>query len=87
MAEISPVRLIFGAGGIGEGKISHTWTTGEQTSELLEVLKDLQFTELDSGASYPLGAPWVTERLLGESTAAEKGFTIDTKILIKEGIL
>lgn len=78
----SPVKLLFGAGGIGEGIISHTWTTGEQTSELLEILKELGLTQLDSAASYPPGSAWVTERLLGESGAVKKGFVVDTKILV-----
>lgn len=85
MAEFSPVKLLFGAGGIGEGRISHTWVTSEQTSELLEVLKELELLELDSGATYPPGSPWVTEGLLGESRAVEKGFVVDTKILAQGG--
>ncbi|KAK0105021.1 hypothetical protein ONS95_004610 [Cadophora gregata] len=76
-----PPRLVFGAGGIGSGKISHTWTNAEQTSSLLTTLNELQLTELDSAGGYPPGAPWVTERLLGETKAAERGFVIDTKIL------
>ncbi|CZR63649.1 related to aflatoxin B1 aldehyde reductase [Phialocephala subalpina] len=81
MTNSSPVKLIFGAGGIGEGRISHTWVNGEQASELLEVLKELDLLELDSGAAYPPGSPWVTEGLLGESKAVQKGFLVDTKIL------
>jgi aflatoxin B1 aldehyde reductase len=80
MASYTPVRLIFGAGGIGEGAITHTWTTSEQTSGLLNVLKELDLTELDSAASSPPGNPRASERLLGESRAAERGFVIDTKI-------
>ena len=79
-----PPNLLFGAGGIGEGRISHTWTSSEQTSELLDSLNELGLTELDSAASYPPGAPWTTETLLGESKAAEKGFVIDTKILNRQ---
>lgn len=80
MATPSPVRFVFGAGGIGEGAITHAWTTGEQTSELLDVLKELELAELDSAASSPPGNPRVSERLLGESKAAAKEFVIDTKI-------
>jgi aflatoxin B1 aldehyde reductase len=78
---MTKLNLIFGAGGIGEGRISHTWTTPEQTNELLAALEDLGLKELDSAASYPPGSPWVTETLLGQSKAAEKGFAIDSKIL------
>ncbi|KAH7336452.1 NADP-dependent oxidoreductase domain-containing protein [Rhexocercosporidium sp. MPI-PUGE-AT-0058] len=69
-----PPTLIFGAGGIGSGKISHTWTNAEQTCSLLITLESLNLTELDFGAGYPPGAPWVTDRLLGETKAAERGF-------------
>jgi aflatoxin B1 aldehyde reductase len=75
------LNLIFGAGGIGEGRISHTWTTPEQTNELLKSLDDLGLKQLDSAASYPPGAAWVTETLLGQTKAAEKGFVIDSKII------
>ncbi|KAL5325476.1 hypothetical protein ACEPPN_006602 [Leptodophora sp. 'Broadleaf-Isolate-01'] len=78
-----PPSLIFGAGGIGKGRISHTWVDASQTSSLLKTLSSLNLTELDSAASYPPGAPWVTEGLLGETKAAESGFAIDTKILAK----
>lgn len=80
MATPLPVRLVFGAGGVGEGPITHTWTTGEQTSGLLDVLKELELMELDSAASSPTGSPRVSERLLGASRAAGKEFVIDTKI-------
>ena len=79
--EMPPIELFFGAGGIGKGMISHNWTTPEETSELLNSLHELQLQVLDSGASYPPGAPFVTETLLGQAKAAEKGFIIDSKIL------
>jgi aflatoxin B1 aldehyde reductase len=75
------VNLIFGAGGIGEGRISHTWTTPGQTEGLLKSLHELGLKQLDSAASYPPGSPWTTETLLGQSKAAEKGFVIDSKIM------
>lgn len=80
-----PPRIIFGAGGIGEGSISHTWTTPSTVAKLLSSLEDLGLTQLDSAASYPPGAPWVTETLLGEADAAKKGFIIDTKIEVTNG--
>jgi hypothetical protein len=51
------IDLIFGAGGIGRGGISHTWTTPETTNELLESLKELGLLQLDSGAAHPPGTP------------------------------
>jgi aflatoxin B1 aldehyde reductase len=79
--KMSPVKLIFGAGGIGEGRISHTWKTPEQTEELLKALDELGVKQLDSAAAYPPGSPWVTETLLGQAKAAEKGFAIDSKVM------
>ncbi|CZR53501.1 related to aflatoxin B1 aldehyde reductase [Phialocephala subalpina] len=79
-----PPTLLFGAGGIGEGNISHTWTNVDETSSLLDDLEELGLTQLDSAASYPPGAPWTTERLLGETKAAKRGFLIDTKVLATE---
>ena len=76
-----PLNIIFGAGGIGEGRISHTWTTPEQTSELLKSLDEIGLKQLDSAASYPPGSPWITETLLGQSKAAENDFVIDSKIM------
>lgn len=78
---MSSVNLIFGAGGIGEGRISHTWTTPEQTSDLLKSLDELGLKQLDSAAAYPPGSPWVTETLLGKAEAVKKGFVIDSKIM------
>jgi aflatoxin B1 aldehyde reductase len=79
--DLEMVNLIFGAGGIGEGRISHTWTTPEQTEELLKSLDELGLKQLDSAASYPPGSPWVTETLLGQAKAARKGFMIDSEIM------
>jgi len=78
---MSAVNIIFGAGCIGEGRISHTWTTPEQTEALLESLDELGLKQLDSAASYPPGSPWVTETLLGKAKAIEKRFVIDSKIM------
>ncbi|KAH6715607.1 hypothetical protein BKA61DRAFT_604956 [Leptodontidium sp. MPI-SDFR-AT-0119] len=49
--------LIFGAGGIGFGKISYTWTNTKQISSLLITLELLNLTELDFSARCPPGAP------------------------------
>jgi aflatoxin B1 aldehyde reductase len=79
--EMSKLNLIFNTNDIDEGRISHIWTTPEQTNELLKALEELRLREPDSAASYPPGSPWVTETLLDQSKAAEKGFVIDSKIL------
>lgn len=75
-----PPELLFGAGGIGEGIVTHAWTTGPQTSELLSALKEFGLLHLDGAASYPPGLTWGSETLLGEAGAATKGFVIDSKV-------
>ncbi|KAJ4855712.1 aldo/keto reductase family domain-containing protein [Trichoderma breve] len=81
-----PAHLIFGAGGVGHTKDSFTftWDTPEKVSELLSSLKRLNLPELDSAAVYPPGNPGHTEILLGQAKAADQGFTIDSKVFIRE---
>lgn len=81
-----PAHLIFGAGGVGHTKDSFTftWDTPEKVSELLSLLKRLNLEELDSAAVYPPGNPGHTEVLLGQAKAVDLGFTIDSKIFIRE---
>ncbi|KAK5994175.1 Aldo-keto reductase [Cladobotryum mycophilum] len=76
-------RLVFGAAGIGESKgvYSDEWETPEEAVELYSALQRLGVTELDSAAGYPPGHAWSTETVLGQSEAAKKGFTIDSKII------
>lgn len=78
--------VIFGAGGIGAGTISQTWSTAESVSDLLDTLQTLGIKQLDSAASYPPGAPWVADTLLGQAKAVERGFLVDTKIAAHEGL-
>lgn len=79
-----PPHLVFGAGGIGttEKSFTYAFDTPEKVSVLLDALRELGLTELDSAASYPPGNPWNTETLLGQTKALDKGFIIDSKILI-----
>lgn len=78
-----PVKLVFGAGGIGgtEKGFTYKWDTAEKVSSLLDTLESLGFKELDSAAAYPPGNPWNTETLLGQSNAVERGFIVDSKVL------
>lgn len=80
-------QVIFGAASIGDTDAGfvYSWTTPEQVSSLLEKLKTLGITRLDSAAVYPPTNAWNTELLLGQSKAAEKGFEIDSKIYYKDG--
>ena len=48
-------------------------------SQLLDTLKELNVTILDSAQGYPPTNKWNTETLLGQAQAASKGFTIDSK--------
>ncbi|KAG6008018.1 hypothetical protein E4U54_008756 [Claviceps lovelessii] len=77
-------RLIFGGGSIGGSAevFVNSWTTPEQTAQLLQVLKESGITEIDAGASYPPGKPWHAETLLGEANAVANGFDIHTKIAL-----
>jgi len=47
--------------------------------QLLNALKDLGVTHLDTAARYPPNNPGLSERLLGEAGAGD--FVVDTKIL------
>ncbi|KAL7914265.1 NADP-dependent oxidoreductase domain-containing protein [Trichoderma velutinum] len=81
-----PAHLLFGAAGVGhtEDSFTFTWDTPEKVSELLSLLKRLNLRELDSAAMYPPGNAGHTETLLGQAKAADLGFTIDSKVFIRE---
>ncbi|PWY91686.1 putative aldo/keto reductase [Aspergillus sclerotioniger CBS 115572] len=70
-------QLIFGGGNIGQD-----WTTRESVEELLQTLKSLGISRLDTAPRYPTGRIGGSERLLGETGAAAQDFAIDTKILV-----
>ena len=86
---MTPPAIVFGAGGIGntEESFTYTWTTPETVSALLTTLQSLEIVELDGAASYPPGNPWDEETLLGKAKAAEKGFKIDSKVAVHEGLI
>ncbi|KAE8150621.1 putative aldo/keto reductase [Aspergillus avenaceus] len=77
MSTSSRPQLIYGGAGIGQ-----EWTTRESISELLQTLESLGISRIDTAPRYPSTKPGESERLLGENGAAERGFTIDTKILV-----
>ncbi len=81
-----PAHVVFGAGGIGttEKSFTFTWDTPEKVSDLLVTLDQLQLRELDSAASYPPSNPWNTETLLGQAKAVDKGFIVDSKVIISK---
>lgn len=69
-------KLILGGGGIGD-----EFEYAESVSELLNELQELGIMRIDTAALYPPKNIGASETLLGQLGAAEKGFTIDTKVL------
>jgi aflatoxin B1 aldehyde reductase len=65
---------------LGGAMIDTSFSTPEQVRSLLDQLKTLGADRIDTAARYSPAAPGSSERLLGETRAAEQGFTIDTKI-------
>jgi aflatoxin B1 aldehyde reductase len=69
----------------GGAMIGTSFTTLEQVQDLLDLLKTLGIDRIDTAARYSPTAPGSSERLLGETRAAEQGFTIDTKFNTASG--
>lgn len=70
-------RLIYGASTIGEA-----YTSPESVQELIQVLTSCDIKEIDTAALYPWTNIGQSETLLGQVDAINKGFQIDTKILV-----
>ncbi|KAL8897402.1 MAG: hypothetical protein Q9192_002595 [Flavoplaca navasiana] len=68
----------FGGGTLGEG----AFATIEDVGPLLETLAACGITEIDTAGVYPASAPGASERLLGAVKASDRGFTINTKIMV-----
>ncbi|KAL8917304.1 MAG: hypothetical protein Q9208_008025 [Pyrenodesmia sp. 3 TL-2023] len=68
----------FGGGTIGQG----AFATAEDVGGLLETLAACGITEIDTAGVYPASAPGASERLLGAAKASDRGFTINTKIMV-----
>ncbi|KAM0315268.1 hypothetical protein ACHAO8_004034 [Botrytis cinerea] len=68
--------LIFGAASIGMD-----FSTQESVQDALEVLKELNISQIDTAGRYPPTNHGRSEELLGEVGAASQGFSISTKIL------
>lgn len=74
---MSHPKLIFGAGHLGT-----SFPTTAETIELLRYLKSKNINHIDTARRYPSPKPGLSEKLLGESKAADSGFIVDTKINI-----
>lgn len=71
-------QLIFGTATFG---MDMTSFQDEATiTPLLEVLKTLGVTQLDTAARYPPFNPGRAEQLVGEAGAIAAGFSVDTKV-------
>lgn len=71
--------LIYGAGLLGSNG-----ETTESVAGLLQDLQQLSISRIDTAGRYPGKYPGLSEQFLGDSKAAEKGFTIDTKIMFAD---
>lgn len=69
----------------GGALIGTSFTTPEQVHELLDPLISLGIGSIDNAARYSPTALRSSERLLGETRAAEQGFIIDIKINTSNG--
>lgn len=77
MGSLAAPRLIYGCGGLGNEFLGE-----DSVKELLEILKELGVTRLDTAGLYPPTDIGASQRLLGQTGAAGLGFTIDTKVRI-----
>lgn len=77
---MSRPSTIFGAALLGM-----SFNDVPTVAQALCTLKDCGITHVDTAARYPPMMKGESERLLGEARAAEKGFTIDSKILMGSG--
>ena len=72
---MASTSLVFGGATIGD-----KFRTAEEVDTLLNQLSLLGIHRIDTAAKYPPKEPGLSEKLLGELKAAERGFFIDTKI-------
>lgn len=77
MASSGSPQLIFGCGGVGVEFVGE-----ESVVELLQTLKDVGVSRLDTAALYPPTDIGASQRLIGQAGAARMGFTIDTKVMV-----
>ncbi|KAI1201761.1 putative oxidoreductase [Nemania serpens] len=71
-------QIIFGTAGLGMEKTA--FQDARSVTGLLETLRDLGITRLDTGARYPPLRPGRSEELLGEAREISRDFVIDTKV-------
>ncbi|EHK21196.1 uncharacterized protein TRIVIDRAFT_51799 [Trichoderma virens Gv29-8] len=85
MAAKSPLKVIIGAGNIGDRSLDKTvrYDTPEEVNAYLNAFYDRGYNHIDTARSYSTGAPGTSEPRLG-AVEAGKRFTIDSKALSRE---
>ena len=73
-------NIIFGAATFGMG-----FDDPQAVSEILDFLNKHDIHRIDTARRYPPLNPGLSETLLGQADAAQKGFVLDTKILAGPG--
>jgi aflatoxin B1 aldehyde reductase len=76
-------QIIFGTAGFGMDKTA--FQDADSVKSLLQTLKDLGISRLDTGARYPPLNPGRSEELLGEAGELSREFVIDTKVYTDTG--
>ena len=71
-------QLLFGGSGVGSGKFSNA----SQVKALLEALSSKDVTRIDTAALYPMGVPFGSEKVLGDTGMINNEVLADTKILL-----
>jgi aflatoxin B1 aldehyde reductase len=77
---MSRPNIIFGTATVGMG-----FNDVQTVSELLDFLMQNNINHIDTAGRYPPLNPGLSETLLGQADAAQKGFVLDTKILAGPG--
>lgn len=77
---MSAPKVIFGAASIGMD-----FKNVSAVCEVLDLLEKNGVLQIDTAGRYPPVSPGLSETLLGEAKATEKGFILDTKILAGPG--
>jgi len=72
--------IIFGAATFGMG-----FDDPQAVSEVLDLLEKHGIRHIDTAGRYPPLSPGMSETLLGQADAAQKGFVLDTKVLAGPG--
>jgi aflatoxin B1 aldehyde reductase len=73
-------KIIFGAATVGMG-----FDDPQAVAGVLDLLKKHNIDHIDTAGRYPPLSPGLSETLLGKADAVQRGFVLDTKILVGQG--